>query len=181
MVQHADGVDEIKTLESEWRVVQVCLYDVNIARLRISSRDFDGRAEIDGPDFGAVLRGVIGEASVAATRVEDLLAGEEVCGVWLHVVEKLLLPLVVHLRELMPLVTESSCCFGLRCFVSSRSTFAGECVTHRREQETWYAVNDWEGEVATSAVESAVRRRQARATIRAAQSFQQRLYSVDHC
>src|SRR5689334_23314856 len=129
-MQHADRVDEIKTLERERRIVQVRLHDVNIPRLRVASCDFDGRAEIDGPDFSAVLGGVIREAAIATTSVENLLAGKEVGGVWLHVVEKLPLPLVVHLGKLMPFVTEAARGFGLRCFSSSPDAFAGEGITH---------------------------------------------------
>src|SRR6185503_15722525 len=136
MMQHADRVDEVKTLERERGVVQIGLDHVNVARLRVASCDFDGGAQIDGPHFGAVLRGVISEAPVAATRVEDLLAGEEVGGMRLHVVEKLLLPLLIHLREAMPFVAKAARRVGFNggCAISRES------VTHRWEQQAWYAV-----------------------------------------
>src|SRR6185295_13133075 len=99
MMEHAYRVDEIKTLERERRVVQISLHHVHVARLCVAPGDFDCRTEIDGPHFSAILRGVVREASVAAAGVEDLLAGKEVGGMWLHVVEKLLFPVLVHLRE----------------------------------------------------------------------------------
>src|SRR5215204_2136485 len=179
-MEHADRVDEVKTLERERRVVQIGLDDVNVARLRVAPCDFDCRAEIDSPDFSAILRGVIREAAVATAGVENFLAGEEVCGVRLHVVEKLLFPLAVHFREAMPFVAEAAGCFGLCYFRRSPTAFAGEGVTHRWEEEAWYAVDDGIGDIAASTMDSAVGRRQARTTVRAAQSFQQRLQSLTH-
>src|SRR5690242_21962846 len=108
MMQDTDRVDEIKTLERERRVVQVSLDDLYVARLSVAPGDFNCPAEIDGPHFSAVLGGVIREAAIATTGVEDLLAGEEVGGMRLHVIEKLLLPLLVHLGEAMPLVTKAA-------------------------------------------------------------------------
>ncbi len=95
-----------------------------------SSRHFNCRSEIDGPHFSAILRRVVCKATIAAAGVEDLLAGKEVGGVRLHVVEKLLLPLLVHLREAMPFVTKAQCCFRLRAVGCGGATFTGQGVTH---------------------------------------------------
>src|SRR5262245_25204755 len=123
MMQHADRVDEIKTLQLERRMVQIGLDHVNVARLSISTRDFDCWSEIYCPDLGAVLCRVISKASVAATSVENFLSRKEVSGVWLHVVEKLAFPFVVHLREAVPFITKTARRIGLGFFKRGNRTF----------------------------------------------------------
>src|SRR5262249_7862995 len=142
VMQHADRVDEIKTLERKRRVVQIGLHHVNVSRLSVSSRYFDCRSEIDGPDLGAVLAGVVREPSIPATSVEDFLSRKEVGGVRLHVVEKLLFPLIVHFRKTMPLVTKTQRGFGLCLVVSGRSSLASQRITHVWKQQPRDIIDD---------------------------------------
>src|SRR5688572_3160719 len=107
MMQHADRIDEVKTFEGKRRVVKISLYRLHVFRFGVAARDFHGWTEIDGPDFRAVFGCVVSEATVAATCVEHLLAAKELRPVWLHVVEKLAFPLVVHLGKALPLVTKT--------------------------------------------------------------------------
>src|SRR5690349_15873978 len=116
MMQHADRVDEIKTLQLERRIVQICLDHVNVVRLSISMRDFDCWSKIYCPNFGAVLRGVVSKAPVAATGVENSLTRKEVSRVRLHVIEKLAFPLIVHLRKAVPFITKTVRRISLRFF-----------------------------------------------------------------
>src|SRR5262249_4223943 len=116
MVQHADRVDEIKTLQLERRIVQISLHYVNVARLSISTRDLHRWSKIYGPSFSAVLRRVIRKPPVAATGVENLLSRKEVSRVGPHVFKKLAFPFFVHLRKLVPFITKTVRRVGLRFF-----------------------------------------------------------------
>src|SRR6185369_17259283 len=142
-MQDADRVDEIKTLERKRRVVQIGLHDVNVSGFGVSMSHFYCRPEIDRPDFRAILGSVVSEASIAATSVEDFLSGKEVGGVRLHVVEKLFFPFLVHLGKAVPLVTKTQRRFGLPLVVSRRLPLAGQSITHVREQQPRYVVDDW--------------------------------------
>ena len=170
-MQHANRVDEIKTLEGERRVVQIGLDHVNVSRLCVSSRYLNCRTKIDGPDFGAILGRVVSKASIATTRIENLFPRKEVGGVRLHVVEKLLFPLVVHFRKTMPLVTKTQRRFGLSLIVSGGFPFARQRSTHVGKQQPRNVVDDWIRVTAASAGQLFCKRK-LRATARAAQRFQ---------
>src|SRR5690348_13505883 len=89
-------------------MIKIGLDDVNVLELRgVLPRHLDRGTEIDGPNFARVLSGVVSKTPAAATRVQNFLAFEKLRPVRLHVVEKLFLPLVIHLVEAAPLVTKA--------------------------------------------------------------------------
>src|SRR5262245_45179021 len=108
MVQHADGIHKVEALRLERQVMDVGLRDAHVVEaLVVSFRDIDRRADVDGPDLGAVLRGVIGVTSAAASRVQDAFATERFRRVWQHVIPEVVLPLGAHFRETAPLEPEA--------------------------------------------------------------------------
>src|SRR4029453_8309713 len=123
VMQHAYRIDEIKGLRGKRRIVKVSLDHVNVAgTLGIKSSDIDWRAEIDGPNLSATLRGVVSPTPVSATRIENFLSFEERRIMRPHVFEKLCFPLLVHLGKLLPLVTKTQCGSDLFGIVPGRTS-----------------------------------------------------------
>src|SRR5262245_61791949 len=108
MVQHADGIHQVEARRLERQMVDVGLRDAHIVETPVVGlRDFYRGADVDGPDLGAALRGVIGVTSAAASRVQDAFAPERFRRVWQHVIPEVALPLGAHFRETAPLEPET--------------------------------------------------------------------------
>lgn len=140
MMQHADRVDEVEALERKRRVVQIGLDHSRVYRFSITPGDFDRWSKIDGPDFRAVLARVVSEATVATTGVEHFLPAKELRSVWLHVIEKLSLPLLVHFRKMVPLVTKTEGGFDLFRVHAGRD-LTSQCLTECRQQHPWNTIH----------------------------------------
>src|SRR5436190_16561373 len=107
-MQHADGINEIKSRRSEWRLMKIGLHHLSFANftcIRVSN--LNRWAEIDGPNLCAVFRCVISETSIPATCIQNFFAAKEFRRVRLHVIEEALFPFVIHLRETRPLIAEA--------------------------------------------------------------------------
>src|SRR5689334_16541896 len=89
-------------------MVDVGLRDPHIVEaLVVCLRDFHRRADVDGPDLGAALRGVMGVTPAAASRVQNAFAPERFRSVWQHVIPEVALPLGAHFWKMAPLEPET--------------------------------------------------------------------------
>src|SRR5215475_3943522 len=149
MVQHADGIYQVEALRFEWKMVDVGLRDANIVQaLVVGLRDFNRGADVDGPDLGAVPRGVIGVASAAASRVQNAFASERFRSVGRHVIPEVALPLGAHFGKTAPLEPEApgrlhAQSINLR--KSRRRAPTTYRLAHRGGDHPWNSIHHWKG------------------------------------
>src|SRR6266481_3048392 len=113
-MQDTNRIDEVETFEFKWGLVKIGLDHLHVfLTLAVTTRDFHRRTKVNGPYFRPAPRRMIGKTPIPTTRVQDPLTAKEFWRVGLHIIQKTLIPLLVHLGKSVPFESKAQCCFNL--------------------------------------------------------------------